>query len=116
MLRRKKPGPTLGTGWELILQYRIDGQRALPPGAAPHTRAQLETIRHLNLDFGSETLERPETSKKLWVFAKIIYFRNLDITDEDITCLTSEVALGSYKERSFQKSLTNAKCQYQGKS
>jgi hypothetical protein len=101
----------LGTGWEVVLQYRTS--RTLPAGVAP-TRAQMETIRFLNLDLGSsETEERPNTSKNLCVCAKIIYFRNMDVTDEDFSCLTSDVALGSFKEKAYRKTLNSCKSQCQ---
>jgi hypothetical protein len=80
---------SMGRGWENIRRYGTDGRRALPEGQPAYTAAQLETIRLLNV----QLTESDVPFLKKWInnCAKILYFRNLNVPNEDISILLNEL-------------------------
>ena len=85
-----KPAVAVGSGWECVKRDGLDGIRA---GEEEYTAPQRTTITALNAPF--DTPDKSALSKRLGPVARIVYFRNMDITDEDIEYLSKDVPVCS---------------------
>ena len=105
-----KPAAPLGGGWECILR---DGEDGLRMGEAAHTAPQRESIPALNAVFDTEN--HAALLAQLRPIARIIFFRNMEISDEDIAYLAKDVAFGSTIDREIRNILVAARQQIQNR-
>ena len=105
-----KPAAALGSGWECIPR---DGEDGVRMGEAAHTGPQRESIQALNAMF--DTANHAALLAKLSPIARIIFFRNMEISDEDIACVAKDVVFGSTIDREIRNILMKARQQIQNR-
>jgi hypothetical protein len=86
-----------------------------PSRTEAYTTAQLETIKMLNTKFSLFGTYSVALLKALNPVARAMYFRNMDVTSEDISMLCSNIPSGAQREILVFQCLTRMKQQLQGK-
>ena len=99
-------------GWENFRLDRTDGQRPTLAGQLKYSEAQIKSIGVLNADLEVGRGRIPP--KVLGPIAKVIYFRNLDISALDLSRLLSNVSSPARREN-IKKSLKNTTLDLQRK-